>query len=373
MHIPDGFIDLPVAAVTGAVSATAVAYAVKKTGADLGERTVPLLGVTAAFIFAAQMLNFPIAGGTSGHFLGAALAAALMGPWAAMVVMTVVVVVQALGMADGGITALGANVLNMGVVAVLVGWGLLHLLKRILPRSRSGYLVSLAVASWASVVVASAAAAAELAISGTVPLRLALPAMLSVHMVIALGEALITCAVLVAVLAARPDLVTTAGPGARFASRPGKAPATVPGPAQAAASVLAPAAPATAEKTAGADLPGARPGRRTRFWAFVSGALVVAVALAVFVSPFASSTPDGLERVAADQGFDTAAAEQPIWDLSPLGDYQFPGIAGERMSTALAGLLGTLALFVIVLIAGRALGRRRVRAVDRSDPGSHPA
>jgi len=316
-----------------------------------------LLGVTAAFVFAAQMLNFPIAGGTSGHFLGAALAAALMGPWAATVVMTVVVVVQALGMADGGITALGANVLNMGVVAVLAGWGLLHLLKRLLPRSRSGYLVSLAVASWVSVVVASAAAAAELAVSGTVPLRLALPAMLSVHMVIGLGEALITCAVVVAVLATRPDLVNSAGPSGGFARRPEPAPA--------AATIARPGA-------SGAERLSARRAGRTRFWAFIAAALVVAVALAVLISPFASSSPDGLERVAADQGFEAAAAEGPVWDLSPLGDYQFPWIGGERVSTAVAGLLGTLALFVIVLLVGRAYGRRRIRPADRSDPGSDP-
>ncbi len=122
MHIPDGFVDVPTAVATGAVSLGVVAYAVRKTSKNLGERTIPLLGVTAAFIFAAQMLNFPVAGGTSGHFLGAMLAVALLGPWAASIVMTVVLVVQALGMADGGITALGANVFNMGVVAVFVGF-----------------------------------------------------------------------------------------------------------------------------------------------------------------------------------------------------------------------------------------------------------
>ncbi len=126
MHIPDGFVDVPTAVATGAVSLGTVAYAVHKTKNALGDRTIPLLGVTAAFIFAAQMLNFPVAGGTSGHFLGAMLAVALLGVWPAPIVMTVVLVVQALGMADGGITALGANVFNMGVVAVFVGYGVFY-------------------------------------------------------------------------------------------------------------------------------------------------------------------------------------------------------------------------------------------------------
>ncbi len=338
MHIPDGFVDVPTAVVTGAVSLGTVAYAVHKTKNELGERTIPLLGVTAAFIFAAQMLNFPVAGGTSGHFLGAMLAVALLGVWPAPIVMTVVLVVQALGMADGGITALGANVFNMGVVAVFVGYGVFAGLKKVLPRTLPVYLVSVAVASWISVVAASAAASAELAISGTTPLNVALPAMVSVHMIIAIGEALITTAVVAAVLATRPDLVKTFDLPLE-----------------------------TVRRTSGQ--PVMRMSRRARFWSFVAGALVVAVALAVFVSPFASSSPDGLEKVAADEGFETAAAEEPEWGLSPLGDYQLPGIGNERVATAIAGLLGTIALFALVVLAGRALsGRRLTPAAQAAGP-----
>ncbi len=329
MHIPDGFVDIPTAVATGVVSLGTVAYAVRKTSKDLGERTIPLMGVTAAFIFAAQMLNFPVAGGTSGHFLGAMLAVALLGVWPAPIVMTVVLVVQALGMADGGITALGANVFNMGVVAVFVGYGVFVGLKKILPRTLPGYLVSVAVASWISVVAASAAASAELAISGTVPLGVALPAMVSVHMVIAIGEALITTVVAAAVLATRPDLVKTFDLPLE-----------------------------TVRRTAGR--PVARMSGRARFWSFVAGAVVVAVALAVFVSPFASGSPDGLEKVAADRGFETAAAEEPTWGLSPLGDYQLPGVGNEKVATAIAGLLGTVVLFALVVLAGRALSGRRL-------------
>lgn len=329
MHLPDGFVDLPVAVATGAVSVAAVAYSMRRTGRDLGERTVPLLGVTAAFIFAAQMLNFPVGAGTSGHLLGAVLAVALMGPWAATVIMTAVVVVQALLMADGGITALGANIFNMGVLAVFAGGGLFHLLKRVLPRTPSGYFLALAAASWASVVIGAAAVAFELALSGTAPLGLALPTMVAVHMIIGLGEALIAVAIVGAVLAVRPDLVKSCD---------------LP--------------PASLRRRSGGHALGTGATRRrarTRFMPFVIGAAVAALALAVFVSPFASGAPDGLERVAEDQGF--AAAQSTAWDSSPLADYTFPGLGDGGLSTALAGLLGTVVLLAVVLLAGRALGR----------------
>lgn len=328
MHIPDGFVDVPTAVVTGAVSLGAVAWAVRTTSKELGERTIPLLGVTAAFIFAAQMLNFPVAAGTSGHFLGAVLAAALLGPWIGALALTIVVAVQALAMADGGITALGANVLNMAVIGVLVGYGIFRLFKRILPRNLVGYLVSLAIGSWASIVAAAAACAVELAVSGTIPLRNALPAMVSVHMVIGLGEALIAVAVTSAVLAARPDLVSTYDLPLATLAR--------------------------------AESPSTR--RKVRFWSFVVGMFVIALALAVFISPFASSAPDGLESVAIQHGAETAAAETPVWRFSPLPDYQLPGIESEAVSTALAGLIGVVALFVVVVLAGRALGRRGPKA-----------
>lgn len=337
MHIPDGFIDIPTAAATGAVSLGVVAYSLKKTGKELGERTVPLLGVTAAFIFAAQMLNFPVAGGTSGHFLGAMLAVALLGPYAAAIVMTVVLVVQALGMADGGITALGANVFNMGVIAVFVSFGLFILLKKLVPRTLTGRLAAVAIASWISVLLASLSCSLELAVSGTVPLGVALPAMASVHMIIGLGEALITTAVAAAVFVARPDLVKSFDlpPAAQVAGRP--------------------------------FAPGAGTSKRSRLWAFVASALVVAAALAVFVSPFASSSPDGLQLVAADKGFETAVSEHPVWNLSPLPDYQLPGIASHKAATAVAGLIGTVALFAFVLILGRFFGRLRPRAAQGAD------
>lgn len=203
MHIPDGFLSTEVAAASAVVSAGAVGYALRRAEATLDESKAPLLGVTAAFVFAAQMLNFPVAGGTSGHVLGAALAAILLGPWLACVVLTVVLVVQAFMFADGGVTALGANVLNMGVVGGLGA----ALLLNAAPRRREAFLGLCGAAAWLAVMAGATATSFELAISDAVPLGTVLPAMLGVHALIGIGEAVITVAAVSAVLGARPDLV----------------------------------------------------------------------------------------------------------------------------------------------------------------------
>jgi cobalt/nickel transport system permease protein len=212
MHIPDGFLDPGVAAATGVVAGGAIAIGLRKAEATFDERRAPLLGVTAAFVFAAQMLNFPVAGGTSGHFLGAALATVLLGPWLACVVLAVVLVVQAFLFADGGISALGANVFNMGVVGALGAGLLLGAARRVLPPTRRAFLASTAVAAWLAVVAGAVACSFELAISGTAPLATVLPAMVGVHVLIGVGEAVVTVAAVSAVLAARPDLVAGAPP-----------------------------------------------------------------------------------------------------------------------------------------------------------------
>jgi len=205
LHIPDGFLANWAAALAAIPAALAVLYGIRRANA-LEERKIPLLGVTAAFIFAAQMLNFPVAGGTSGHFLGAALAAILLGPWVACLVMAVVVGVQAFVFADGGITALGANVLNMGVIGALsVGYGMLWA-RRLLPKRRSVLLGIAGVGAWMAVMLGALATSVELAMSGTVPFGTVLPAMLGVHALIGAGEAVITVAAVGAVLATRPDL-----------------------------------------------------------------------------------------------------------------------------------------------------------------------
>lgn len=209
MHIPDGFLDTRTLITTAVVSAGAVGYGIKKANEKLGERQVPLMGLTAAFIFAAQMLNFPVVGGTSGHFLGAVLAAVLLGPWLACLMMAVVLVIQCLGFADGGLTALGANIFNMGVMGGIVCYYLFMALKKVLPQTKSGFLAAVAATSWLSVVLASAFCALELAISGTSPLGLVLPAMVGVHGLIGVGEAIITTAVVSLVINTEPYLAKT--------------------------------------------------------------------------------------------------------------------------------------------------------------------
>ena len=207
MHIPDGFVSPEVAGTTALAAGAVVGYGLRTANHSLDERRVPLLGVTGAFVFAAQMLNFPVAGGTSGHFLGAALAAILLGPRLACLTMAVVLGLQAFVFADGGITALGANVLNMGVIGALLVGGLMLATRRVLPKSRTLLLAITGVGAWLAVMAGAAATAVELALSGTVPLGTVLPAMLGVHALIGIGEAVVTVAAVAAVLAARPDLI----------------------------------------------------------------------------------------------------------------------------------------------------------------------
>lgn len=210
MHIPDGFLDPKTWGVLYGVSGGTTGYALYKVRNRLDEKKIPMLGVTAAFVFAAQMLNFPVAGGTSGHFLGAILACTLLGPLEGYLVMVVVLLVQCLFFADGGLTALGANIFNMGIVGGLLCYYLLTFAKAVMAKrsgEKAALLASVAVFSWFSVVLASTACAFELAISGTVPLGTVLPAMVGVHVLIGIGEAIITTVVVSVVLQVRPDLV----------------------------------------------------------------------------------------------------------------------------------------------------------------------
>ena len=208
LHIPDGFLSGPVAGLGYGLAAVFVALAVWRTNRSLGEKSVPLMGVTAAFIFAAQMINFPVAGGTSGHLLGGALAAILVGPWAAIIVMTSVVGIQALMFQDGGLAALGFNVFNMGVITVLLGYTIYYL-AALLANDRRGWVrpTGAFVAAWLTVMLAAFATSIQLAVSGTSPLHVVLPAMMGVHVLIGVGEGLITAAAVTFVLATRPDLI----------------------------------------------------------------------------------------------------------------------------------------------------------------------
>ncbi|MDQ1010250.1 cobalt/nickel transport system permease protein [Streptomyces sp. V4I23] len=325
MHVPDGFINAPVSVAAGVAAAGAVAVSLRGARRELGgsavalpgaDRTAPLAGLVAAFVFAVQMLNFPVAAGTSGHLLGGALAAILVGPFTGVLCIAVVLLMQGILFADGGLTALGVNITVMGVVTVLVAYGLFRGLVTVLPRSRRSVTVASFVAALVSVPAAAAAFSLLYAVGGLtdVPIGSVLTAMVGVHVLIGIGEAAITALTVGAVLAVRPDLVY----GARGLTAPLKL--RVGGEL-----VDAPAEPAPVA---------ARSPRKV----WLTG-LVTAFVLAGFVSFYASASPDGLEKVAADKGIDKTVEEHAVAG-SPLADYGVEDVEDDRLSGGLAGVIG---------------------------------
>lgn len=208
MHAPDGFLSVPVAGLMWALTLVALTVAVRRSNATLDERAIPLMGVTAAFIFAAQMFNFQVIGGTSGHLLGGVLAAVLLGPWAGTLVMASVVAVQALVFQDGGLVVMGANIFNMGIIGTMGGYAVYRVLAGLLGGERRGRLPAAAVAGWLAVVGSAVAMSLELAVSGTTALEIAMPAMVGIHVLIGIGEALITAAAIGFIAATRADLLS---------------------------------------------------------------------------------------------------------------------------------------------------------------------
>jgi len=207
LHAPDGFFSVPVALALWALAIVVIAISVRRVGDTFDERAIPLMGVTAAFIFAAQMINFPVVGGTSGHLLGAVLAAILLGPWAGTLVMASVIAVQSLVFQDGGLLAMGANIVNMGLIGTIGGYAIYRTAARLLGGEERGLLPAAAIAAWSAVMLGAAATSFELAFSGTTTLAVVLPAMLVTHTLIGVGEALITVGALALIRSARPDLL----------------------------------------------------------------------------------------------------------------------------------------------------------------------
>ncbi|MFC8952893.1 energy-coupling factor ABC transporter permease [Streptomyces sp. NPDC057101] len=340
MHVPDGFINAPVSVAAGVVAAGAVAVSLRGARRELddghgAERTAPLAGLVAAFVFAVQMLNFPVAAGTSGHLLGGALAAILVGPWTGVLCIAVVLLMQGILFADGGLTALGVNITVMGVVTVVVAYALFRGLVLVLPRTRASVTAASFVAALVSVPASAAAFTLLYAVGGTteVPVTKVLTAMVGVHVLIGIGEATITMLTVGAVIAVRPDLVY----GARGLTAPLKL--RVDGE-------LVDAAPAAAPATGGSP---------RKLWI---GGVVTALVLAGFVSFYASASPDGLEKVAADKGFD-AKAEDHAAAGSPLADYGVKGIEAPRLSGGLAGVIGVGATLAVGTGAFWVVRRRR--------------
>lgn len=209
MHIPDGFIDLPTSSAVGLLAIAGTAVALKNARRELDDRTAPMAGLTAVFIFAVQMLNFPVAAGTSGHLLGGALATVLVGPYAASLALTVVLGIQALLFADGGLSALGLNIFNMSILGVFISHICFVGAKKLLPKVRGSIPLAAAFAAFISVPVAATGFGIQYAIggTGTAPASTVFAAMLSTHVLIGIGEALITALTVSAIIATRSDLV----------------------------------------------------------------------------------------------------------------------------------------------------------------------
>ncbi|HEX7975212.1 MAG TPA: energy-coupling factor ABC transporter permease [Anaerolineales bacterium] len=296
LHIPDGFLSTLISLLTWALTVVVLSMALRRASRDLKERQVPMMGVMAAFIFAAQIINFPVAGGTSGHLLGGTLAAITLGPWAGMLTMASVIIVQGLLFQDGGLLSMGANILNMGLLTVMIGYGLY---RGVIGRPRGVRLAAAGVAAWLSVMAGALATSLELWLSGTARLDIVVPAMLGIHALIGIGEALITIAAVAFILRSRPDLIE---------AREG-------------------------------------PARGGRGWV-VSG-LLLALGV-VLLAPIASTDPDGLNRVAINLGFINQGAARPLFQILP--NYSLPLIGQQPAARIIAGGLGVLVVAVVATL-----------------------
>lgn len=318
MHILDGMLSPAVAAGTGAAAAAGLAVSLRRGRRAVGDRATVLMGVLAAFLFAAQMVNFPIGPGVSGHLLGGVLAAVILGPWAGATVMAAVLVVQCFLFADGGVTALGANFVNMGLVGALGGYAIYAPLRRAVG-GKAGVLLGAMLAAWLSVILTAGAFSVELAASGHLadfPRILAW--MTLVHAAIGVGESLLTGLIVRFVLLARPDLIYDP-----------------------------------------------EPGRLGRTGQVAFAGLAAALAVAILLGPLASEAPDGLEYVGRRLGF--LGAELPPLLPAPIPDYELPGLpAHVGLATAAAGLIGTLVVFAVGLALARALPPTVRVAIDEA-------
>lgn len=322
MHIPDGFLDAKTVVATAGLAAAGLGIALRQLRLHFPPRRVPLLGLAASFVFAAQMINFPVAGGTSGHLIGGVLVAALLGPGAAVTIMSAVLIVQCLMFADGGISALGANVFNMGILGAVGGWAIYYGVSRAV-KGLFGRVVAAAFAGWCSTVLASVACAGELAVSGTAGWSAVVPAMAGIHMLIGIGEGMITALVLVAVARARPELLA----------------------------------------------PDAATEPRRAYGTLVAFGVLIALGLALFASPCASQWPDGLDKTAEILGFKEKAVA-PILP-APAPEYEMPGIPWSILATSIAGAVGTVAAFVMAWLLAHVLVPKagsRVEADSRTAP-----
>lgn len=292
MHIPDGFLEPEVWIPLTAISGMSLVSVSRKISDGIDEKAIPLMGVLAAFIFAAQMINFPIGGGTSGHLMGGVLIAAIVGPYGGLIIMSTILILQALLFQDGGITALGANIFNMGIIGTLFGYLIFKGINYLTGNVR----FSVFTASWFSVVAASAFTAIELSLSGIIPMKVSLPAMIGVHSIIGIGEGIITISALELVSKVKKETIMV-------------------------------------------NIEDDNRIRKKSSWIW----LAISIVIAAILSPFASKLPDALERVAETFGF---IGRKKLTLLSPFHDYQISGVYG-KVSTVIAGVMGVLIAFAL--------------------------
>lgn len=321
MHIPDGFLDAKTIAATASLAGVGLGFALRQARRTLPASRVPLMGLAAAFVFAAQMLNFPVIGGTSGHVVGSVLTAVLLGPSAAVVVLSAVLIVQCFMFNDGGVLALGANIFNMAMVASLGGYGIYRLVRAVV-RGPRGTVLAAVFAGWCSSVLAAISCAGQLALSGAAQWSAVFPAMVNVHLLIGIGEGVITGLIIVAIARLRPELL---------------------------------------EEGMRRTLP--------QSYGEVAGfGLLLATGVALFIAPFASPWPDGLERVATMLGFATKA-HPGLSAAAPLADYHFPGVSSAVWATAWAGAIGTVVVFALAwLLTFLLLPKDYNQAVSEHEP-----
>lgn len=326
MHAPDGFMNAGTAIATGAVSAGTLSLAFHQVRDTIRDKQVPLAGIAAAFIFAAQMFNFPVAGGTTGHLLGGALAAILLGPHMGAIAVAIVVVVQALVFADGGLTAVGYNVLNMAIVPAYGGYAMYRAFRRLVPRTGGGVVAATGLAALASVVLSAMAFSLEWLFGATVPVSFGevFAAMVGIHFLIGIGEGVISAMAVGAVMVTRSDLVYGASDldRSQIAVR-----------------------------------------RKVPMRTFAIAGLLAALLLGAVVSQFAVDDPDGLERVALDSGIAENGSEH-VFGSSLFADYATTGLENEAVSLAVAGISGT----VIVLAVGWGLFHAARSGRSKSTP-----
>ncbi|MBT3669579.1 MAG: cobalamin biosynthesis protein CbiM [Chloroflexi bacterium] len=304
LHIPDGFLSILISILFWAISIIFVGLAICRSQKELEDRQIPLMGVMAAFIFAAQMINFPVAGGTSGHLLGGALAAITLGPWAGILVMTSVVALQGLLFQDGGLLVMGANIFNMGILTTLVGYSFYRIA---IHQKKNIRLASAGIAAFLGVLAAALMTAIQLWLSGTSPAKIVFPAMLGIHSLIGIGEALITVATLGFIYKVRPTILSL-----QNIEEKAKKGWVIPG-------------------------------------------FTIAI-LVVLLSPLASTNPDGLEKVANELGF-IELSQASIFEIFP--DYILPIFGDGNFSNIFAGIIGLLLVGLFAYFIGKFINKRK--------------